>query len=148
MQLERVFHVACTRERAAECLGEDELLLDLFPESETRIVARKGERRTVESRYELLGKRGVATFHFDRAPNGDLHFQKVCDGRVWRELTGCVLLEHAGAGTEIRLELEGRTKALVPELAIRMPLQEHFEQMSCALKAQLDNGSPTPREFP
>ncbi len=137
MQLERVFQIACNRNRAAQRLEEDGLLRDLFPDTETRIVARSGDRRTVESHYELLGKRGVATFHFDRAPNGDIHFQKVCDGRVWRELTGSVLLAEVGEQTEVRLELEGRTKALVPELAIRVPLQEQLDQMSRALRQQL-----------
>lgn len=137
MQLERMIRVACSRDQAVERLGRDELLLELFPETKTRIIDRSGDRRTVESRYELLGKAGVATFHFDRAPNGDIHFEKVCDGRVWRELTGSVLLEAAGGGTEVRLELEGRTKALIPELAIRVPLQEQLEQMSLALQTRL-----------
>ena len=137
MQLERVIHVGCSRERAAERLARDEVLLELFPETQSSIVDRRGERRTVESRYELLGKPGVAVFHFDRAPNGDIHFHKVCDGKVWRELSGSVLLEAEEGGTEVRLELEGRTKALVPELAIRGPLQEHLDQMSRALREKL-----------
>ncbi len=137
MQLERVFEVECTRETAAEALASDGILVELFPETETRVVERRGDRRTVESHYQLLGKAGVATFHFDTAPNGDLHFQKVCDGRVWKELTGSVLLEASGNHTTIILELEGRTKALVPELAIRQPLQEQIEQMSEALRQKL-----------
>ncbi len=138
MQLERVFQIRCIRERAAQRLARDEVLLELFPDTQSQIVERRGDRRTVESRYELLGKSGVATFHFDRAPNGDIHFEKVCDGRVWRELTGSVLLEEVAQGTDVRLELEGRTKAFVPEIAIRVPLHEHLDQMSQALRRQLD----------
>ncbi len=137
MQLERVFHVECSREQAAEALAADAILVELFPETDTRIVERRGDRRTVESRYQLLGKAGVATFHFDTATNGDLHFQKVCDGRVWRELTGSVVLEESGRNTTVTLELEGRTKTLVPELAIRQPLQEQLDQMSAALRDRL-----------
>lgn len=138
MQLERVIRVGCNRRVAAARLAGDELLLELFPDAETRIIDRDGDRRTVESHYEVLGKPGVATFHFDRTPNGDIHFQKVCDGRVWRELTGSVLLEADGAGTQVRLELKGRTKALVPELAIRVPMQDQLDQMSRALRERLD----------
>ena len=141
MQLERSIQVPCGREVAAERLAADELLTALFPDAETKIVERKGERRTIESRYELMGRPGVATFHFDRAPNGDIHFEKVCDGRVWKELTGCVLLEGAGSFTEVRIELEGRTKTLVPELAIRAPMQEQMDQMVDALRQWL-GGAP------
>ncbi len=89
----------------------------------------------------MLGQPGVAVFHFDRVDNGDIHFEKVCDGRIWRELSGSVLLESAGAETEVRLELAGRTKALVPERAIRAPLQEQLDQMSRALREHL--GAPS-----
>lgn len=133
-----MFQTRCLHEEAVRRIADDALLEALFPEAKIRIVERKGARRTIESDYEVLGRPGMATFHFDTGDNGDIHFQKICDGRVWRELVGSLLLEATGAGTEVRIELEGRTKTLVPELAIRVPMEDQLAQMSQALEQWLD----------
>ena len=43
--------------------------------------------------------------------------------------------EACGKGaTLVRIEMEGRTKALVPEFTIKGPMQEQIEQMADALR--------------
>lgn len=135
--MEKEFDVARPRAEAAAILADDAVLCDLFPDTQTEIVERKGTRRTVASHYTALGREGVATFHFDFEPSGDVRFEKVCDGRIWRELRGVVKLTERKDKTRVRIELDGRTKALVPEFTIRGPMQDQLEQMAKALKRRL-----------
>ena len=135
--MEKEFDVARPRAEAAAILADDAVLCDLFPDTQTEIVERKGTRRTVASHYTALGREGVATFHFDFEPSGDVRFEKVCDGRIWRELRGVVKLTERKDKTRVRIELDGRTKALVPEFTIRGPMQDQLEQMAKALKKRL-----------
>ena len=137
MRMEKEFDVVQPRAEAAKLLADDAVLADLFPDTQTEIVARKGKRRTIESHYTALGREGVATFHFDYEPSGDVRFEKVCDGRIWRELVGTVTLVERKDKTRVRIQLEGRTKALVPEFTIRAPMQDQLEQMAKALKKRL-----------
>jgi hypothetical protein len=63
----------------------------------------------------------------------------VCDGRVWKRLDGTLTFEPAGAKkTLVRIEMEGATKALVPEFTIKGPMQEQIEQMADALRRRLE----------
>ena len=137
MRMEKEFDVARPRAEAAQTLADESVLADLFPDTETEIVARKGNRKTLESHYTALGREGVATFHFDFQPSGDVRFEKVCDGRIWRELRGAVTLTERKQKTRVRIELEGRTKALVPEFTIRGPMQDQLDQMAKALRKRL-----------
>ena len=137
MHLEKQFEVKTSRAEAAAALAEDATLVELFPDQETQIVARQGNRRTTRTRYRALGREGTATFHFDLAEDGSVQFEKVCDGRVWRELTGSVTLEPRGQATRVKIEMEGRTKLLVPEFAVRGEMQEQIEQMAIALRKKL-----------
>jgi len=135
--MEKEFEVARPRAETAALLADDAVLCDLFPDTQTEIVERKGTRRTIASHYTALGREGVATFHFDFEPGGDVRFEKVCDGRIWRELRGAVTLTERKDKTRVRIELDGRTKALVPEFTIRGPMQDQLEQMAKALKRRL-----------
>lgn len=137
MRMEKEFDVARSRAEAAALLADDAVLCELFPDTKTEIVARKASRKTIASHYTALGREGTATFHFDFAPGGDVTFEKVCDGRVWRELRGAVTLTERKDKTRVRIELEGRTKTLVPEFTIRGPMQEQLEQMAKALRRRL-----------
>jgi hypothetical protein len=137
MRMEKEFDVDRPRSEASKLLAEDAVLCDLFPDTRTEIVARKANRKTVKSHYTALGREGVATFHFDFEPTGDVRFEKVCDGRVWRELRGAVTLSERKEKTRVRIELEGRTKTLVPEFTIRGPMQDQLEQMAKALRRRL-----------
>ncbi len=138
MQLERQFDVKRPRDAAAELTAREETLPALFPHAKTEVVARRGDRTTLRAHYRALGREGTATFHFEFLSDGGVRFEKVCDGRVWRELEGTVCFETHGGGTRVRIELNGRTKALVPELAIRGAMQEQLEEMAGALREILE----------
>jgi len=139
MQLSKEFDVTATRERACEVLAEDGTLTSLFPDTKTNIVARNGARRTTRSVYKLLGQEGEATFHFDAQPDGTVKFAKVCDGRIWKELSGRVTLQERGPKLRVRIEMEGRTKGFVPEFTIKTPLQKQLDDMATALRRRMEN---------
>jgi hypothetical protein len=136
MHLEKQFDLRCSPEAAAGAVADDEALLGLLPDSE--IVERDGNLRTLRSRYRALGQEGTATFHFVFGADGGVEFEKVCDGRVWRALTGSVRFEKRGAGTRVRIVMEGRTKPLVPEFTIRGPLRDQLERMARALREHIE----------
>jgi hypothetical protein len=138
MKLTKEFEVTASRERAAEVLAEDDTLTSLFPDTQTDIVARSARRRTTKSSYKLLGQDGVATFHFDTQPDGSVAFEKVCDGRVWKQLCGRVTLAQRGAKLRVQIEMEGRTKGLVPEFTIKAPLQKQLDDMAKALRRRME----------
>jgi hypothetical protein len=138
MHLEKQFDVKQARDAAVALIARDETLLQLFPETRTEIVESRDNRRTLRSHYRALGQQGTATFHFEYERNGDMRFEKVCDGRVWRELKGVVCFETRGKGTRVRIVMDGRTKALVPEFTIRGAMQEQIEQMAGALRRRLE----------
>lgn len=138
MHLEKEFTVAQTPEEARRRVANDDALLELFPETRTEIIASEGEQRTVRSHYTALGQPGTATFHFHFGPDEEIRFEKVCDGRVWRELRGCVSFRSRGKGTRVRVTMDGRTKGLVPEFTIRGAMQEQLEQMTTALQERLE----------
>jgi len=119
---------------------QDETLLNLFPDATTEIVARDGSRRTTRTHYRSFGREGVATFHFDSLPEGTIEFEKVCDGNIWQELVGKVSLSKHGEGTRVTLRLNGRTKTLVPELAIRGEMRNQLDQMASALQMCIEAG--------
>jgi len=138
VRLEKKFEVDRPPEFASRIASLDETLLSLFADAKTEIVEREGNRRTTRSHYNALGREGVATFHFHSLPDGRISFEKVCDGNVWQELSGTVLFEKRGGGTQVTLKMVGRTKALVPEFAIRSPMRDQIEQMASSLRACIE----------
>jgi hypothetical protein len=140
MRVRKRFEVAGNRDRAVEILDQDDTLTGLFPDNETRIVEKDGDRKTIVSHYRVLGQEGDATFHFDFLMDGSIRFHKVCDGRVWRELRGELSLEECGEErVRICIEMEGSTKSFVPEFTIKGPMQDQVEQMSLALKQRIES---------
>ncbi len=139
MHLDKRFEVRASPEACRSILLEDEILIELFPDADNEIVGRSDTRKTVRSRYRALGQDGEATFHFDVQPDGGVRFSKVCDGRVWKRLEGRVGLEARGAGTRVLLELDGSTKAFVPEFTIRAPMKDQLEQMADALHRRMES---------
>jgi hypothetical protein len=139
MKVEKLFDVRCTREAAIAAVACEETLLGLFPDTKTEVVSRGDDRLTVRSQYRALGQDGTATFHFHFQPDGAVRFEKVCDGRVWRQLAGSVSFEGCGPRTRVRIEMEGRTRPLVPEIAIRGPLRDQLEKMAGALRERLES---------
>ena len=142
MHLEKEFDVKQAPDAVYRSVARDETLVTLFPETKTEIVASKGERRTLRSQYTALGQPGVATFNFTFVPEDEVRFEKVCDGRVWRELKGHVSFRRRGKKnvTRVRIEMDGRTKPLVPEFTIRAAMKDQLEQMASALRERLDKG--------
>jgi len=138
MRMDKRFEARCDRDRAVELVSREDTLLSLFPDAETEIVERSGDRVTARTHYTALGRSGTATFHFDYLMDGNLRFEKVCDGNVWRELRGELDFEDAGDGCVVSLVLEGRTKGLVPEFTIRGPMKEQLEEMAEALRRRLE----------
>jgi hypothetical protein len=139
MKLSKEFDVTATRARAREVLAEDATLTSLFPDTKTDIVARNAHRRTTKSVYRLLGQEGEATFHFDAQDDGGVVFAKVCDGRVWKELSGRVTLQERGPKLRVRIEMEGKTKGFVPEFTIKTPLQKQLDDMATALRRRMES---------
>ncbi len=138
MRLEKKFDVDRPPDFTFRIATRDETLMSLFADAKTEIVERECNRRTTRTHYHALGREGVATFHFHFLPDDRISFEKVCDGRVWQELSGAVLFAKRGNGTQVTLEMVGRTKALVPEFAIRVPMRDQIEQMASSLKACID----------
>ena len=139
MRLAKEFDVTATRARASEVLAEDVTLTSLFPDTKTSIVARSARRRTTKSIYKLLGQEGEATFHFDAQDDGGVVFAKVCDGRLWKELTGRVTLQERGPKLRVRIEMEGKTKGFVPEFTIKAPLQKQLDDMATGLRRRMES---------
>ena len=140
MRLERRFQVKQPREKVLALIEQDETLTGLFPDTDTRVVDRNGDRRTTVSRYRALGREGEATFHFTFLVDGNVRFEKVCDGNIWRQLRGTLSFEERGKGTRISVELDGKTKTLVPEFTIKGPMEEQIDQMVTALKRRIKAG--------
>ncbi len=138
MQIERHFDVESSPDRVGEIVATDATLLELFPDARVEIVASEGSERTLQTHYTALGREGTATFHFTFEDDGSVWFEKVCDGNIWRELSGSVTLEPKGAGTRVRIEAEGHTKALIPEFTIKTPMQEQIQQMADALRKRIE----------
>ena len=137
MEMEKSFRVRLDRDAVVERLCDDATLTRLLP-GDTEIVEREGDRRTTRTHYSALGREGIATFHFDTLLDGNMRFEKVCDGRIWKRLTGSVEVDEDGSGSRIPIRMEGRTKPLVPEMAIKVPLDEQMRSMTKALREALD----------
>jgi hypothetical protein len=140
MHLEKQFDVKRPREEAIAIAARDDTLLGLFPDNETEIVAAQGKRRTTRTTYTALGRVGTATFHFDFRPDGNVDFEKVCDGNVWRELRGKLSFHARSGSTRVRIEMDGRTKSLVPEFTIKGAMRDQIDQMARALRERLEDG--------
>ena len=138
MRLSKDFEVRAPRDLAVQRTLEDETLVALFPDTDTQIVESRGDRKTTRTRYRALGREGIATFHFEFLMDGNVRFEKICDGRIWRELRGAVTFEEEGEKTRVRIEMEGSTKPFVPEFTIRQPMNEQLEQMAVALRERLE----------
>ena len=138
MKLEKEFVVSRARDAVAQVFDQDETYAALFPD--TRLASSKGGTRETRTSYSALGQSREIRFVFRTQADGNVRFEKICDGNVWRSLDGEVVLSPAGAErTKVLLRMEGRTRAFVPEIAIRGPLREQLEQMAEALRGQIES---------
>ncbi len=134
MNLCRQFDVSRSRDEVVDRLCRDETLLELLSQGESEIVGRDGDRRTTRTSY--LGRQ--LTFHFTFLMDGDVRFEKVCDGNVWRELKGHVGVEELGDDRcRVSIELSGRTRSLVPVFTIKAPMEAQIRDMAEALEDTL-----------
>ncbi len=140
MKIERKFSVPTDLEHVHARLADETTLTGLFPEAKTEIIGREPGRITVNSRYKALGREGEAQFHFSWDDAGDLSFEKVCDGNVWKQLRGNIIATGDAAGTRVRIAMEGKTKTFVPELTIKLPMEMQIDEMVGALKRRLSDG--------
>ncbi len=140
MRLSKEFDVKAPAGRASLVLAADATLTGLFPSMRTEIVRKQGATRTTHSHYRMLGQEGVAVFHFTQQTDGGLAFEKECDGRLWKQLSGLVSLRTKGDGARVKIEIEGKTKGLVPEFTIKKPLEDQLDEMVSALKKRIDAG--------
>ncbi len=140
MHLEKQFDVRRPLDAAIEIACRDETLLGLFPNTKTELVKSEGNRRTTRSHYTALGRPGTSTFHFTFLEGGVVEFEKVCDGNVWRELTGRLSFHDQGERTRVRIAMDGRTKPLVPEFTIKGAMRDQIEEMATALRGRIELG--------
>jgi hypothetical protein len=140
VHLEKQFDVRCPRGSAVEIAGRDETLLDLFPDTRTEIVKSEGNRRTTRSEFTALGRTSTVVFHFETLDDGDVEFEKVCDGNVWRELKGRLSFTDRGERTRVLVSMDGRTKPLVPEFTIKGAMRDQLEAMARALREVIEKG--------
>jgi hypothetical protein len=138
MQLDRELPVDRPRDEVVELLCREETLLALFP-GRTEVVARDGDRITTRTHYTALGRDGDATFEWTFRMDGSVSFEKVCDGRVWKQLSGVLEVDEDGEdGSVVVIELSGATKGLVPEFTIKGSMEEQIGEMAEALGRMLD----------
>jgi hypothetical protein len=137
MRVEKSFEVGCSCEEAAAAIASDDALLAMFPEGKVELKEKRANRRTLVTHYSALGQTGTATFHFEYAGDGAVRFSKVCDGNVWKRLEGSVRFEPKGKKTRVCIEAEGTTRALVPEFAIRGPMNDTIARMADSLHKRL-----------
>jgi carbon monoxide dehydrogenase subunit G len=137
VKLEREFTVERHRDEIVVVFDDDATFEAILPD--TRIVKKEGDVRHTVTPYTAMGQSGEARFVFTTLVDGNLRFEKICDGNVWRALEGEVTLDEDGPFTRVVLRMEGRTRALVPELAIRGPLREQLDQMADALRRRLES---------
>jgi hypothetical protein len=133
MQLDRELEIERSRDEVVEVLGREETLLGLFP-GKTEVVSRDGDRITTRTHYTALGRDGEATFVWTFRMDGSVAFEKVCDGRVWKQLSGLVDVdEEDDEKSVVVIEMQGATKGLVPEFTIKGPMEEQIGEMAAAL---------------
>ena len=137
MKLQKEFVVGRPHGEIARRLEDDKILETLMPDTSIRQLP-NGVRET-RTPYEALGQSGEVRFLFQTLPDGGLRFEKICDGNVWRALEGTIRLDAVDERmTRVRLAMEGQTRPFVPELTIRIPMRQQIEQMSRALRGELE----------
>jgi carbon monoxide dehydrogenase subunit G len=138
MRLTRDFEVARPRADTVRVLADERTIVGLFEGAKTEIVKREPNKLTTHSTFRALGRDSDATFHFTFGADGNLRFEKVCDGNVWKKLEGKITLEERGAKTRVRFEMDGATKGFVPEFTIKLPLEQQLDGMARALRAKIE----------
>ena len=137
MKFEKEFVVGRPRADVVADLHDDQTFAAFFPNTR---VTRKSERvRETCTPFRALGQSRDIRFVFETLPDGNVRFEKICDGNVWRSLEGEVKLEERDKRrTRVVLRMDGRTRTFVPEMTIRGPMRAQIEQMTRALRTRLE----------
>jgi carbon monoxide dehydrogenase subunit G len=139
MHLEREFSIGRPLAEVARALDSDETIAALIPN--TRVTGTGAGRRETLTQVSVGGVQRELRFVFENRPDGSVRFSKICDGRIWRSLEGEIRFEAQGESrTRVRLSMDGRTRALVPELAISGPMRSQLDEMVEALRKRVDAG--------
>ena len=137
MEIDEQFVVGRGRDEVARSMDRDETFAALFPDTSVHSLG-KHERET-RTPYPGPGRARDIRFVFRTGSDGNVRFEKICDGNIWRSLEGEVRLEGVDDRmTRVVLTMQGRTRAFVPELTIRSPMRDQLSQMAKALRAILD----------
>ncbi len=137
MTFEKEFVVGRPREEVVADLDDDRTFAAFFPD--TRVTRKSEHVRETSTPFRALGQSRDIRFVFETLPDGNVRFEKVCDGNVWRSLEGEVRLEGRPQGrTRVVLRMDGRTRTFVPEMTIRGPMRDQVEQMTRALRSRLE----------
>ena len=119
-------------------VAQDETLLGLFPETKTEIVAREGER---DDRARTTPRSGARAWPPSTSPSSRAATSASRRSATAASGASCghaSRFDGAARRTRVRIEMEGRTKALVPEFTIRGPMQDQLDQMASALRERLE----------
>jgi hypothetical protein len=136
VHIEKAFAVALPRDSVIRQLDSDATLQALFPD--TRVTSRQGGVRETCTRVSLPGVSREVRFVFETRPDGNVRFRKICDGHVWRALDGEIRLEALDAArTRVVVSMQGRTRALIPELAISGQLRSQLDKMVESLRDRM-----------
>ena len=82
MRFEKDFVIARSRDEVAADLSDDATFSSLFPD--TRVVSLGPGVRETQTPFSALGQARHIRFVFKTRPDGNLRFNKVCDGNVWQ----------------------------------------------------------------
>ena len=138
MHLEKDFSVAKARQEVAQALDDDATFETLFPD--TSVASRGGGVRETTTQVALAGVSRELRFVFETAPDGNIHFHKICDGNIWRSLEGDIQLESLGTDrTRVSVSMEGKTRAFVPERAISGQMKKQLNDMVDALQTRIES---------
>lgn len=133
MKLEETFVVLRPCDALLPVLDRNETFTALLPR--TRIESHTANRRETVTVYTAMGQTRDIRFTFETLPGGLLRFEKICDGNVWRALRGEIRLEAEGdRSTRVVLQMEGQTRALIPEFTILAPMRQQLDEMARALR--------------
>ena len=108
MKLHKEFMVGRARDQVAAQLDDPHTLGKLFPG--TRIEERPDGSRETFTPFKSLGQSREVRFVFRTQPDGDVSFEKVCDGNVWRSLDGEIHIVGVDERmTSVAIGMEGQT---------------------------------------
>ncbi len=136
MHLEKEFSVDVERDQVARILDDDQLYTTLLPRTE--ITRSDGGVRETLTRVQVAGTETKLRFVFQTGTNGNVRFHKICEGSVWRKLEGEIRLRPVGGGTRVSVSLDGRTRALVPELPLKGGVRSKLEEIASTLQDRIE----------